>query len=336
MTLRIHFTAEDLARTCLASGARPLLELEIGIRLLQERSHPVRFDAWRRRAATHLHPLLEPLFCLVPALGASAAFLDLSGPGVPHDLVERLRSTPEHQVTRDLDQWAGAQRSVPKSARALRQDPSLIRHVADAVEYAHEHFVAPYWPRIEQLAAADRTWRLKRLAEHGVGRLLQDVNPRCITWRPPVLHVTTASGIDHDLHLEGRGLLLVPSVFGAHYPAFDHPEDGRPWITFPVRDSTDATHAPAAFTADALTGAPAALRALLGRTRATVLYVIADHPGCSTTHIAARARVSPASASEHTTVLRNAGLTSLTRAGKQALHSLSPAGQALLNSVKSP
>lgn len=46
MTLRIYFTAEDLARTRLAEGARTLLELSIGIRLLRERTPPVRFDAW--------------------------------------------------------------------------------------------------------------------------------------------------------------------------------------------------------------------------------------------------------------------------------------------------
>ncbi|MEU8471636.1 hypothetical protein AB0F30_27645 [Streptomyces sp. NPDC029006] len=46
MTLRIHFTTQDLARIRLAEGPRPLLELSIGIRLLQERTHPVRFDAW--------------------------------------------------------------------------------------------------------------------------------------------------------------------------------------------------------------------------------------------------------------------------------------------------
>ncbi|GAA0443957.1 hypothetical protein GCM10009544_03470 [Streptomyces stramineus] len=53
-TLRLHFTAEDLACTHVASEGRPLLELTIGIRLLQEHSHPWRFDAWRQRATAPL------------------------------------------------------------------------------------------------------------------------------------------------------------------------------------------------------------------------------------------------------------------------------------------
>jgi hypothetical protein len=69
-------------------------------------------------------------------------------------------------------------------------------------------------------------------------------HPRYITWASPVLHLTTASNRDGDIHLAGRGLLLVPTVFGAHYPAYDHPDDGQPWITFPVKDSANATTTP--------------------------------------------------------------------------------------------
>ncbi|MER5935146.1 winged helix-turn-helix domain-containing protein [Streptomyces sp. NPDC002054] len=58
------------------------------------------------------------------------------------------------------------------------------------------------------------------------------------------------------------------------------------------------------------------LSTLLGRTRAVVLCVIADHPACTTTQLAQRAGISPASASEHATTLRGAGLTALTRERK--------------------
>ncbi|MGW6542033.1 ArsR/SmtB family transcription factor [Streptomyces massasporeus] len=333
MTLRIHFTAEDLARTHLASGVRPLLELDIGIRLLQERSHPVRFDAWRRRAVPRLQPRLAPLFDFIPALGPSADFLDLSAPEAPDHFLERLRSTPARRVVEDLERWAAGRQPVPRAVRQLRQDASLVRHLAEAVLTAHELLVAPYWPRIEQLAGADRVLRQQQLAEHGVERLLSELNPRYITWSAPVLHLTTASNRDGDIHLAGRGLLLVPTVFGAHYPAYDHPDDGQPWITFPVKDSAHATTASAVVTAGALSDAPSSLRALLGRTRATVLWVIAEHTGCTTTQLAAHAGISPASASEHASVLRKAGLTALTRDGKAARHSISPSGRILLNSA---
>lgn len=60
--------------------------------------------------------------------------------------------------------------------------------------------------------------------------------------------------------------------------------------------------------------------------------VIAEHTACTTGQLADHARISPASASEHATVLRNAGLTALTRHGKHARHSLTTVGNILLNS----
>lgn len=212
-------TAEDLSRIHLASGARPLLELEIGIRLLQERSHPVRFDAWRRRAAPRLPPRLALLFDLIPAFGPSADFLDPSRPEGPDDFLERLSSTPARRVAEDLERWVSGLQHMPGAARQLRQDTSLAPHLAQAVHTADELLVAPYWPRIEQLASADRALRLGQLAEHGVERLLNELNPHFITWSSPVLHLTTASDRDGDIHLAGRGLLLIPTEFGAHYPA---------------------------------------------------------------------------------------------------------------------
>ncbi|MFE1250810.1 hypothetical protein [Streptomyces sp. NPDC058735] len=139
-------------------------------------------------------------------------------------------------------------------AERRRQDPSLIHHVADAVQSPHNLFIAPYWLRIEQHASAGRALRLRQLAEDGAERLLSELSPHYITWTSPVLHVTTASGRDGDIHLAGRGLLLIPTVFGAHYLAYDPPGDGQPWITFPVRRGAYTTAAPAVFTAGALDG----------------------------------------------------------------------------------
>ncbi|MFI1285596.1 MarR family transcriptional regulator [Streptomyces sp. NPDC020858] len=62
-----------------------------------------------------------------------------------------------------------------------------------------------------------------------------------------------------------------------------------------------------------------------------MLCVIADHPACTTSQLAQRAGISPASASEHATTLRGAGLTTLTRERKAALHTLTHLGLTLLS-----
>ncbi|MFI0976352.1 hypothetical protein ACH4SP_04885 [Streptomyces sp. NPDC021093] len=63
------------------------------------------------------------------------------------------------------------------------------------------------------------------------------------------------------------------------------------------------------------------------------LCVIADHPHCTTTQLAHHARISLASASEHATILRNAGLTALTRHHKTVLHTTTLPGLTLLDTA---
>lgn len=73
------------------------------------------------------------------------------------------------------------------------------------------------------------------------------------------------------------------------------------------------------------------LAPLLGRTRAVVLAAIAEHPGCSTKELAALTSLAPASASEHSTVLREAGLIRTVRYRNAVLHSPTNLGTALLS-----
>ncbi|MFF7755271.1 winged helix-turn-helix domain-containing protein [Streptomyces sp. NPDC007971] len=74
-----------------------------------------------------------------------------------------------------------------------------------------------------------------------------------------------------------------------------------------------------------------AVSALLGHTRAAVLDAIAEHPGCNTKELAAFTGIAPASASEHATTLREAGLIATVRYRNAALHSATALGIALLN-----
>ncbi|MFF1478382.1 ArsR/SmtB family transcription factor [Streptomyces sp. NPDC058301] len=331
MTLRIHFTADDLARTRVARGPRPLLELDVALRALRESTQRVRFDAWRRESFARLTPRTRLAFEVVPVTGWSMDFLLPAEPGSARELWEKVRATPAGRIRAEVDQWAGRVRRVPAWTGRLADEPGFVQDLVDVFEETYEQLVAPHWPRIEQLADADRAMRMRHLTEGGVERLLQGLNPRRVRWNPPVLELTMASGHEGDLRLEGRGLLLIPTVFGSAYPLFDD-AGPQPWISFPVgHDRTPWFPLPATATASALTTAPRSLAALLGRTRATVLCAIAEHPGLTTSQLAVRAGISPASASEHATVLRSAGLVGTARDRNAVLHTPTAAGIGLLN-----
>lgn len=331
VTLRIHFTADDLARTRVAEGPRPMLELDVALRVLQESVHRARFDAWRRESLARLAPRNRLAFDVVPPTGWSLDFLLPVEPGGVQELWEKVRATPAGRVREHVGQWAGRVQRIPAWTGRLADDPRFLRELVDVFEDTYEQLVAPYWPRIERLADVDRARRMRHLTEGGVERLLQRLHPRRVRWNPPVLELTMASGHDGDLRLEGRGLLLVPTLFGSAYPVFDD-AGPQPWVSFPVGDDRPPwSPLPATVTAGALSAAPRSLAALLGRTRATVLCAIAEHPGLTTSRLAARAGISPASASEHATVLRSAGLVGTARDRNAVLHTPTAAGIALLN-----
>ncbi|MET8687162.1 winged helix-turn-helix domain-containing protein [Streptomyces sp. NPDC004732] len=248
---------------------------------------------------------------------------------------ERVRSTPATRVRKDMETWTGrgGQRPLPPWAQSLGSDRRLLMELADTVAHAHKHVIAPYQQHIDALSRADQALRTRQATHGGLDTLLSGLNPRYIRWRSPVLELTMASGMTGGIHLAGRGLLLIPTVFGAVYPALDESAEPQPWLTYPVALRDTDLFLPSTDTARALSTVPDSLTALLGHTRAVVLWTIARHPGCTTTELARHAGISPASASQHATVLRTAGLSHTTRHHNTALHTTTPAGTNLLNTA---
>ncbi|MFE2180509.1 ArsR/SmtB family transcription factor [Streptomyces sp. NPDC059455] len=136
-----------------------------------------------------------------------------------------------------------------------------------------------------------------------------------------MLEIRMPNGVDHDLRLEGQGIVLVPSVFGVR-SIVDNSLREQPTVTYPVQREQPLDRLTAFAPESGAPSSARALAALLGRTRAVVLRVIADHPGCSTKDLASLTDLAPASASEHATVLREAGLVITRRYRNTALHSL--------------
>jgi DNA-binding transcriptional ArsR family regulator len=74
----------------------------------------------------------------------------------------------------------------------------------------------------------------------------------------------------------------------------------------------------------------AALPQVFGRTRAAVIQLVGADGELTTGALAARLGVSAASASQHATALRGAGLITSERRGKTVHHALTPLGERFL------
>lgn len=321
LAYRIHFTAADLARVRVARSPRPLLEAVMAMRLLQERSRPVRFDAWRRQVRARLRQVDRPLFELVPARGYTPMFLAPNAPGTVAAQLDLVRGADPRDITAEMASFAELH-PVPGWARHLDRERRSVERLTDALDGIHAAAVAPYWPQVSAAFDADRSARARQFLDGGIDRLLAGLHPGRIRWRPPVLEVLTVSRRRGELHLGGRGLLLVPTVLGPPAPSIDV-AGPQPSLTYPAGAASGIV--------SATTTTASHLVALLGRTRAAVLSSIAERPGCTTTELATAARISPSSASEHATVLRAAGLVSTTRHRQTVLHTLTATGDSLLS-----
>lgn len=201
---------------------------------------------------------------------------------------------------------------------AILRDPSVISILADAMEAAWHELVAPDWPTLRAILERDVVHRGALLSSGGWSAALAGLNKR-LRWRDGVIELAGSAPGTH--HLDGSGLLLVPSVFawpriGAYTEA--------PWpktLVYPARGAAALWEPSVATPADALAS-------LLGRTRARLLAALSDP--ASTTQLAKSLSLAPGAVGDHLAVLRNAGLATRARAGRSVLYHRTPLGDALV------
>ncbi|QNP68991.1 winged helix-turn-helix transcriptional regulator [Streptomyces roseirectus] len=321
MTLRVHFTADDLSRIRLVREPDPLWETVLSVAVLTTAQGRAVFDPWRAQVRAGLRRLpcavVRTLRTLAPPVGA---FPDFLTPAEASDGLEAgldaVLSTPRRRLHREVAALPGA----PPWTRPLAEgDPQALKELGEALRTYHRAALAPYWPRLRALVDAERALRSRDMLDGGSEALLAGLAPT-VRWRPPVLEVDYP--VDRDLRLAGRGLVLVPSVFCWRLPISLVDPALPPVLVYPI------ARPPGWWAAPDHTAGRRGLANLLGPTRAACLRLIED--GCSTGELARRLGMTAPTASQHATVLREAGLTAATRHGNKVFHTLTPLGTALL------
>ncbi|MDG9720917.1 ArsR family transcriptional regulator [Streptomyces sp. DH24] len=331
--LRIHFSDADLGRTRLATAPDPLWEVAASLHRLQSRRGRWAYAGWYRTARQRMRDQgLERLVrgVLLPLYPRAAYFPDFltpaQGVGDWDTGVEALLATPPRRVRQEiamLDRTVGA----PPWAAQLA-GPKAREEFAGMLRAYHETVVAPYGEQVQAGIEAERAARCRGVLDNGVEGMLAGLGPR-MRWRPPVLDVAyPRQAADRDLHLNGRGITLVPSYFNWGNPvAFADPE-------LPPVLWYSLLHEPPAPAGPLGTEVPGrSLTSLLGRARAIALYTAST--GATTGEMARAAGVSASAASRHATALRDAGLVTTVRNGPSVLHTLTPTGASLLRAATS-
>lgn len=316
--LRLWFTAEDLARTRLAAPD-PFAETVFSVLPLPPGPPPRRRWRVRRQPPAPLRALAG----LAPGRGPVLDLFSVAGrAGELDEGLDGLLGAPRATLDAEIAYFAQAHRGIPDGLRRLLQaDSGAPRALARALRGYHAAAVRPYWPRLRAHLDLERERAARTVTASGFEGLFAGLAPAGLRWRAPVLEVR--SDRPREYHLDGRGVLLAPSVFSPE-PVFCHDMSGtHPHVlvypaALPERVWNGGSDAPVDRT----------LAGLLGATRARVLTAVAG--GCSSTELARRAGIALSSASEHARVLREAGLLRTERRGGAVHHNLTDLGVQLL------
>ncbi|SFP76480.1 hypothetical protein SAMN05421810_103343 [Amycolatopsis arida] len=240
----------------------PLEEALGAVRVaLGVRDHPTHLPWLADHAGHTVHDLEIPE--LASVLGAPRYITDFLSPPPegPRTTAEAqfaaIRHTPPDQVAAELA-------LVDADLGPLPDDPARARDLlADQLELAWTTLVAPHWPRIHQVLLADIEHRSTRLAEGGLRAALAGIHPRV---RPGERAVLVDIAARERVELDERGLLLLPSVFAWPQLGVITMPPWQPALVYPARGAA------AVWEYDR--PAPAALAAVVGRTKAALLAAL--------------------------------------------------------------
>ncbi|HEX6343586.1 ArsR/SmtB family transcription factor [Umezawaea sp.] len=326
--LRIHFTDADIARTRLKLEVDLLWEVVSSVQALQHAGGGLSVDSWRRRvreSASRNGELRAAVRTLVAVAPHASYFPDFLTPtaDVPDfdGCVDAVLSTPPRRLRAEVGSLHPT--GGPTSgwlADLARGKSAALRHLGRSLHVYFGALVEPHLRVVDDGLRTECAAGIQRYLRAGPEGLLGWLGPPA-NWRPPVLAVDYP--VDRDLHLDGRGLLLIPSYFCVHHPVALADPLLPPVLVFPIRPESRL-----------LAGGHGGgdhVTALLGTTRATILRSVVT--GTSTTGLARRVGVAPATVSHHTSVLRGAGLITTDRHDNVATHLITPLGLRLLTSV---
>lgn len=307
-----------------AAGVRwamsPVHEVVSLARLLTEpRRHPV-FHPWLRRRRQRLTGLDLSALTVFMADGAYRPdFLDPTPPTSEptfDDGLAALLAAPVEQVHSELVDATA--RLEPAARRRLLDDPARTRaDAAAAVRRLWRAAVEPEWPSMRQALRAELLDRAVQVNREGLRAVLPRLHPS-VTSEGDTVTVESAVDVATDCP---DGLILVPSLFITDRVQCTTSDHWSPAICYPA-------------TGRYLWSAPATPRSLdrlLGATRARILAALTTP--LQTTVVAHLVNVTSPTASEHLTVLRDAGLIDSSRAGRTVTHELTAAGRAVLDAA---
>lgn len=126
------------------------------------------------------------------------------------DELQAMLATPADQVRAEIRNAYGRLRPPDVLQPFIWAPDAALAHLADTIRRYWHRVLAPHWQRIRALLEADVLYRARQIADGGVKLSLSDIHDQV---RFAGESVTVNKSMDLTRDLDGRGVLLVPSVF---------------------------------------------------------------------------------------------------------------------------
>jgi DNA-binding transcriptional ArsR family regulator len=326
---RFNFTPDDVARTRFMQAPAPVTETVLAMAELRgfpgawgRRHRPGR---WIREARAAFPATARPLLDLFTPCAIWPDFLDVFASDLEEGL-EEVRATPPAVLRWELNYaWQKRADKPPTWVRNLADgDRESVELMVRAVHDLYQAVVAPRWDNAQAAFHADVASRISVLGAGGPEAMFGTLHPR-LRWDGDGLERT---GFDGEYSLNGHGMILMPSAFWAGDPVFSLNDGTSPSVLM-YAAQPNGPLAGDGFAADP--AAADSLAALVGPTRAAVLRALGKPRG--TADLATTVGVSPATASEHAKVLRDASLIETRREGRTVRHSLTALGRTIVGQL---
>jgi DNA-binding transcriptional ArsR family regulator len=332
---------EDLPRVRLAAAPEPMLEAVMAAHPRLDRSIPP-FSAFSRAALAELGSSAPQVIRVMqsPAvLGTNFGVSTQSDIAVLDEAIEAAMSQPRSEWRASFDELRMHGLSAERFPGLAEGVPAAMTRVADLVRRFHSVVLAPYWDTMTAVCSAAVAAWTSTVARQGIEALLQTLHPT-IHWEPPHLIVdeeprgcpqicphlavlrTYLADRNLRFRISSRGLVIRPTLT-SHAVHKSADGEGLATLSVPVHTDPRLFTAPQPPLADPLAD-------LMGSTRARVLKTCTKQP-LTTSGLAQRLGISTASASEHASVLRSAGLLQSDREGQSVRHRATVLGIALVN-----
>ncbi|MFJ6382398.1 ArsR/SmtB family transcription factor [Kitasatospora sp. NPDC092039] len=231
--------------------------------------------------------------------------------------LHQIATTPQERVRYELAGAVNGHSWDPRSShpaprqllRALdRGEDHFARRLADEMARFWHAALKPSWPAIRARLEADVTARACEIAQHGLAEALNRLAPN-LEWHDGELRVHLRTDSVHRLTLDADAVILTPSAFvdWALFCAGEPPGTPAPRTPLIVYPAARVDCLP-----------PAQDHPLIGAMRRRLLAELSQPR--STTEIAQRLYLSPATVSYHLQILHRAGLVTRSRRSRHVLY----------------